>query len=132
MIHYAALVTYDEAFEKFIIDSERRYREAGTAAAFIPKFKNKFLFTEGEDGIIFSEFETIPPIYLLFVVATVAAALLTGPSPWLIIPGVLSLTGFFWSASFYKWVFRKGLKKAGYAGRLEFISAARALREVLV
>jgi hypothetical protein len=41
------------------------------------------------------------------------------------------LTGFFWSATFYKWAFKKGLKKSGYTGRLEFISAARALREVI-
>ena len=51
---------------------------------------------------------------------------------WLCLPGIiLGCVGIFWSKYFYRWLFIKGLKKAGYPGDIKNISTSEIIEGVI-
>jgi hypothetical protein len=52
---------------------------------------------------------------------------------WFMVPGILlGLLGFFWRKEFYIWVFKKGLRKAGYLAATQELDKDEIIKYVIL
>jgi len=72
-----------------------------------------------------------PPLYLIGFLGIVAAWYFHLGLGWFVLPVIMSSLVLFWIPGFYILMFRLGLKKAGYKGKIKRISPARMLEVVL-
>lgn len=101
---------------------------------FIAKIKEFNLISEGEPEVIY--LIDMNPIYLNFTpigwFMAFAVLVLFGFS-WWITPGVvITLLGVFWTPEFYYIMFRLGLKKAGYKGKVKRLRNEAIIKELLL
>lgn len=72
----------------------------------------------------------MPPIYFLTIIF-IFLWLFIGGWFWFIPMGFFALSYIVFWKSFHIWIFKKGLKKAGYTGTVSILSNERGLMEVL-
>lgn len=72
-----------------------------------------------------------PPLHLMGLLGIAAAWFFGLAWGWFIIPVIMSSLSLFWIPGFYILMFRLGLKKAGYKGKVRMMSPAKML-EVIV
>ena len=63
------------------------------------------------------------PFYWIGLVGLMACVFFNLGLAWFIMPGIMTLLYLFWSPSFYLLLFRKGLRKAGFKGKVKRLKA---------
>ena len=72
-----------------------------------------------------------PQVYLISIVPF-AVYFFLWSAWWLVVIGSFFLSiGLLWTPWFHYFLLRKGLRKAGYCGRVEFLGCAKCVRELV-
>ena len=73
-----------------------------------------FFFVFGEFNIL------LPKFWFIFLFLSVGFFLLWGFGPLLLLLLLFSSSAYFWSSWFARWLFKRGLRRAGYSGEVLF------------
>ena len=134
MIRFIIKVKDNQLTRDYFTACEERFNALIKTRAFITSYRQTIALNRQDINNLYviNDFELLPPIYLFFLVATAGIALIFGVSAWLLIPGLLSLTGIFWQSFFFKFMIKKGLRKAGYKDDINFISKDELINGAII
>lgn len=103
-------------FDKFKLKCEESFN------LFSSPFNNKELYLKDGMGV-FKLDMAWPPLHLFGLLGVFAAAFFGLAWGWFVLPLIMCFLGLFWIPGFYVLMFRLGLKKAGYKGKIKKVSA---------
>jgi hypothetical protein len=103
-------------FEKFQVKCLESFN------LFSSPFNNKVLHIDSGMAVFKLDIAW-PPLYLFGVLGVVAAAFFGLGWGWFVLPVIMCCLGLFWIPAFYVLMFKLGLKKAGYKGKVKMVSA---------
>lgn len=117
----------DFVFNYFFSNAER-YKEEGYHKLFLVNYKSSVQEVKNNNYLVNVSFDVgIPPIYFVGVVIFLLNQIFFHSLFVGIFSIVFFLTGFFWSKYFFRFVFVKGLRKAGYVGFVKYVNDVKAL-----
>ena len=91
------------------------------------------LFKRYDNLFVFSFTPIFPPVWKFLFLISVGLFVIWGWSNWLLLPLLGGLFTFvFWSDRFYFLMMVLGLRKKGFSGVIEFVSASDVVVEVLL
>lgn len=96
-----------------------------------PFNKNRIWFDQAVGLGVFNLEISWPPLYLIGFLGIAASWYFHLRPGWFILPVIMSSLVLFWIPAFYILMFRLGLKKAGYKGKVKRIGLADVLVEIL-
>lgn len=133
MSQISVLLDHTKESEKYVYDLKYRLEKKDL---FLNPFNSFIKFNFFYDGKIFLyvNLKTIyPHIYLIGLIPILAVFIFKGfYFNWISFLGLFILCfGFFWSPLFFIFALKKGLRNAGYKGKIRILSSKEALKRVV-